>query len=31
MADLRDAIVAGRLTTFADAFREAYKSRNERE
>lgn len=31
MADLRDAIVAGRLKTFADAFRKDYKSRSERE
>ena len=31
MADLRDAIVAGRLTVFADAFRTAYKGQSERE
>jgi len=31
MADLRSAIVAGRLKTFADAFRGEYKGRSERE
>ncbi len=31
MADLRGAIVAGRLKSFADAFRSDYKSRSERE
>lgn len=31
MADLRSAIIAGRLKTFADAFRSDYKSQSERE
>ncbi|WP_353204206.1 tRNA guanosine(34) transglycosylase Tgt [Sphingomonas sp.] len=31
MADLRSAIIAGRLKIFADAFRSAYKSQSERE